>query len=109
MKTVATVTGVTVTTQSSSSLSVTWTSLNNPDSYEVYYQLTNKGQCDNTVGTRTRAYKGTDLITIIDGLIPYSTYSIFVKSIDSRCDGDEMINSGTTGEAGKALITITIH
>ena len=106
LKTVATVTMVTVTTQSSTSLRVTWTSLNFPDSYEVFYQLTNKDQCDNTVGTRTSVYKGNDLTAVIDGLIPYSTYNVFVKSIDSTCDGDEMKSSGTTGETGKLLITL---
>ena len=101
LKTDATVSSVTVTTVSSTSLSVSWTSSNNPDSYEVDYQLTNKDQCDNTIGTRTRAYKGTALSTTISGLIPYSTYNVFVKSIDSRCEGNETTNSGTTAGAGK--------
>ncbi|XP_072048352.1 receptor-type tyrosine-protein phosphatase kappa-like [Amphiura filiformis] len=96
---VATMSELTIFAQSATELSVTWSSYGEPESYEVYYQITNEDQCKGTNGDRQLVYKGAGTTYNISGLTPYSSYNVSVKSIHSDCETDEINGVDITDEA----------
>ena len=70
------------------------------DSYAVHYQLTNRDQCNDTTGAKTKFGDTTDTTITVTGLYAYSSYDVFVTSIN--IDGSAETNgSGMTDVASK--------
>ena len=70
------------------------------DFYTVHYQLTNRDQCDDTTGTKTKFGNTTDTTITVTGLYAYSSYDVNVTS--TNVDGStETSGSGMTAVASK--------
>ena len=98
----AQVTGLTVTTVSSSQLDLAWTANSDADHYKVYRSTTLGGPYDLIASTITNSYSDT-------GLAPSTTYYYTVSAVDSAGNegtaSDEA--SGTTSEAGGEVMHVS--
>ena len=76
--------------------------------YQIEYELTNQDQCED-IANPTRLYWDniTTTDTILDMLIPYSKYSIFIVGFNEAGPGMEISIEGTTNETGSLHLLIS--
>ena len=71
-----------------------------PDNYTVEYQITNKDQCDDTIGDKTMFRVLPSTTITITGLHAYSTYTVFVSS-NNHVGSNEDRETAMTAMTGK--------
>ena len=68
------------------------------DSYTVHYQLTNRDQCNSTIGPKTKFLDTTGTDVTITDLHAYSSYDVFVTSFNIH---------GSTETRGHGMTAVT--